>query len=249
MPNANIDSELDAVAARFGVARAQVERDRLISHLLAGLDGLDVVFFGGTALSRTLLPDLRLSEDIDLISVERRGPTAQDVERAMVRAVQRSFGAAAWTPPLTTVRDVDPAVFTVADLSVRVQLLDSVGYPSWPTEVMKIEQRYSDAPGVNLRVLTPSAFVAAKTSAWYDRHAPRDLYDLWALAEAGYVTTQAADLYRRFGPTARTPDARTFADLPSADEWEAALAHQGRIAVGTTEAAARVLEAWRSLES
>jgi hypothetical protein len=63
--------EFVAVADRFGVAVAQVRRDHLIS-LLLGLLSRDladrVLFFGGTALARTHLPDGRLSEDIDLAS-------------------------------------------------------------------------------------------------------------------------------------------------------------------------------------
>ncbi|SDK20306.1 hypothetical protein SAMN04487820_105216 [Actinopolyspora mzabensis] len=48
-----------AVAEQFGVARAQVRRDHLISHLLAAIsDRLadEVLFFGGVAFFRTLTP-------------------------------------------------------------------------------------------------------------------------------------------------------------------------------------------------
>lgn len=68
-------AEEHAVAERFGVARAQVRRDHLISHLLAAIShhlADDVLFFGGTALSRTFAPDGRLSEDIDLIALHNR---------------------------------------------------------------------------------------------------------------------------------------------------------------------------------
>ncbi len=56
------------IAERFGVAPEQVERDHLISHLLAFLSQNihdRIQFIGGTALARTHLPDGRLSEDID----------------------------------------------------------------------------------------------------------------------------------------------------------------------------------------
>lgn len=66
-------------------------------------------------------------------------------------------------------------------------------------EVTDIEQRYSDAPPARMRVLTPAAFVAAKLAAWIDRHASRDLYDLWALAKAGRIDVEAARLYSRYG--------------------------------------------------
>jgi predicted nucleotidyltransferase len=42
--------------------------------------------------------------------------------------------------------------------------------------------RYSDLPeSAELRVPTPSGFAAMKLMAWFDRHTPRDLYDLAAL--------------------------------------------------------------------
>ena len=47
------------IAELFGVGEAQVRRDHVISHALAALSTLgtdDLVFFGGTALSRTHLP-------------------------------------------------------------------------------------------------------------------------------------------------------------------------------------------------
>lgn len=48
--------EAAAIAERFGVGRSQVRRDHLISHLLGALSehaADQVIFFGGTALSRT----------------------------------------------------------------------------------------------------------------------------------------------------------------------------------------------------
>lgn len=88
--------EMHEIAELFGVGEAQVRRDHVISHALAALSTLgtdDLVFFGGTALSRTHLPALRLSEDIDLISLSPRAATASapmaDRGRRPPTAVQR----------------------------------------------------------------------------------------------------------------------------------------------------------------
>lgn len=74
--------DMDRVRADFGVDDEQIRRDHAISHMLAALSRMpeadDLIFFGGTALSRTLLPALRLSEDIDLIT---RAPRAQVANR------------------------------------------------------------------------------------------------------------------------------------------------------------------------
>lgn len=92
-------SEFSAVAAQFGAPDSQVIRGHLISHLLAaiaewpGADG--VTFFGGTALCRTWLPDLRLSEDIDLLL---NTPTeGEDLRRHVSRRLRREFPNLEWT--------------------------------------------------------------------------------------------------------------------------------------------------------
>lgn len=74
--------ELAAVGTQFGVARGQVERDHLISHLVGYLSAHfsdRVVFIGGTALARTHLVEGRLSEDIDLIAVGSRSARRQSI--------------------------------------------------------------------------------------------------------------------------------------------------------------------------
>jgi len=125
-----------------------------------------------------------------------------------------------WSPSLTEGRDSDAAILRDADgLAVRLQLLNAAGYPRWPTEKVALTQRYSDAPPATLTVLTPAGFVAAKTAAWHDRATPRDLWDLWALAEDGHLTAEAADLFARLGPTNRRPDPAAFSQPPDETRW------------------------------
>ncbi|TSD63585.1 nucleotidyl transferase AbiEii/AbiGii toxin family protein [Aeromicrobium piscarium] len=243
-------NDLVRVREQFGVADAQVVRDHVISHLLAALSQMpgqgELVFFGGTALSRTLLPDLRLSEDIDLLTTARRSDIAPRMMEAIDDGLARSHGSVDWFPPLHQTRGSGPAVLRVADAAtVQIQLLSYINYPRWPTLEVDLEQRYGDAPPARMKVLTPAAFVAAKLAAWRDRRAPRDLYDLWALADAGHVTAESLDLYVRMGPTGQPSTSGDFVDLPSDGAWSAALAHQCRIQVDAPTAARRVSEALR----
>jgi predicted nucleotidyltransferase component of viral defense system len=72
--------ELHDVASTFGVDEQQVLRDHLISHLLAAISAEaadELIFFGGTALARSVVPDGRLSEDIDLIASGSRQEIAK----------------------------------------------------------------------------------------------------------------------------------------------------------------------------
>lgn len=78
-------AERDHVAAQFGVASAQIERDYVLSLLLAAIARRfadEVIFFGGTALARTHLPQGRLSEDLDLIAVGPRRDLATRLDSA-----------------------------------------------------------------------------------------------------------------------------------------------------------------------
>lgn len=193
-------------------------------------------------MSRTHLPGLRLSEDIDLIALGQRAETAERIQSALESKLRRVLGAPAFTPPLAQTRQPDPSVMKVGSSSIQIQLLSSDGYPNWPTEVIELEQRYRDAPSAQLRVLTPAAFVVSKLSSWNDRGAPRDLYDLWAMAAEGMIDQQASELFARLGPFARVSDV-SFTRLPTAEQWKAALGHQCRIEVSPAEAAATVRDA------
>ena len=237
-----------AVADQFGVSDEQVRRDHLLSHLLGVLaDRLPdkLVFFGGTALARTHLPEGRLSEDLDLASVPRRVDVVAEVERALAEGVRREFGPLLWSPRLSAVRDVEPAVLRAPDgLTVRVQLLDPVGLPAWPTERRPLLQRYADAPPATLQVPTLAGFAAAKTSAWHDRHAARDLYDLWGLARVGALDAAAGQLFARLGPTGHPPRSWMFHRAPTPAQWTLQLGGQTRLQVGPGEALDVVREAW-----
>ena len=80
------EAEAQQQEAHFGVARDQVEHDFVISHVLSALSAHSdqFVFHGGTALSRTFLDGLRLSEDIDLLSVGARREVAETLHRSIV---------------------------------------------------------------------------------------------------------------------------------------------------------------------
>jgi predicted nucleotidyltransferase component of viral defense system len=190
----------DAVAAQFGVSTEQLERDHLISHVLAFLSdrvGDQIHFIGGTALARTYLLSGRLSEDIDLIAIDRKS-VAATIDSEIPRALARSHGRLTLEPTLSSGASVAPAVlYSPSGLSVRFQLLSANDRVVWPSERRALVQRYTDAPAAQLLVPTLPASAASKTSTWADRQGARDLWDLWALNQLGAIDWRAADLYRR----------------------------------------------------
>jgi predicted nucleotidyltransferase component of viral defense system len=91
VPGVLDDGEREQIEPTFGVDSEQVARDHVISHALAAISSLstdDVVFFGGTALSRTHLTELRLSEDIDLIALGDRSAIADETVNCAAASAQ-----------------------------------------------------------------------------------------------------------------------------------------------------------------
>lgn len=250
-PGVLLQADLERVKAAFGVSDEQVVRDHAISHLLAAISAMDgaqaLTFIGGTALSRTFLPGLRLSEDIDLMTSSTRQATADALQGAINRGLRRTHGAVSWQPELARTKGSESAVVRVGDrVLIRIQLLAERDYPRWPTTRRPLEQRYTDAPEATLTTLTPSGFAASKTATWLERRASRDLYDLWGLAQEGHINAETSRLFTTLGPTGTPVAEWMFKEAPGDVEWQAALGHQGNVRVGPAEALSSVRSAWRA---
>ena len=213
-------------AARFGVPVGQVRRDHLISHVLNALPRLGTpVFFGGTALCRTHLPDWRLSEDLDLL-VEDPTRWRSAWEHELPRLIRREYPSAdvQWhtAGPTTT-----GWLRTDGGLDVRLQLVAADdSYRRYPTAPTAVALRYPDLDEeVTLLTPTVAAAAAMKLNAWSARRAPRDLVDLYGLVENDAIQADAIEIATA---ASRAPQPRDFTEarLPSADQWTVALAGQ-----------------------
>lgn len=145
--------ERDTVATQFGVANEQVERNHLISHLLAFLSrqfGDPIHFIGGTALARTHLPVAVSART----SISSRWATASKLRKTWTlrpRAVARSHGRLTVEPELITTADTVPVLLRPADgRPVRLQLLSPRDRILWPTELRALVRRYADDPPAEL---------------------------------------------------------------------------------------------------
>ncbi len=248
------ETEVTTLAAHLGVPEPQVLRDHLISHVLAALTQAPstlrntVTFFGGTALCRTWLPDLRLSEDIDLlVDTPTIGP---QLTRALTRGLRREFPDHQWHH-LDTRHDVATWELIAADLRVRTQLVQwRHGWQAIPTTPALVVLRYSDLPATaELTVPTPNGFAAMKLLAWFDRQTPRDLYDLAALADTGHIDHAAAGLVRQIAGF--TPNPASFGTrLPPtvATAWHTELSHQMTITRSAADCHATVRAALARLD-
>lgn len=217
------DLEIRGLARELGVPESQIRRDHLLSHLIVGLPLEDrVVFIGGTALNRTHLPDVRLSEDVDVHLVEG---LADDLVAQLLEAVRLEYPGLAVD---SRERRHDVATYSLQVDGLRVQLQIITNRPEWtklPAEITPVRLRYSDlSESVDLLVPTVEAFGAMKLTAYIDRFAPRDLFDLRELAERGAVSDESLALTRKL--LGRSLARQEFETSPSDDQWDIELSHQ-----------------------
>jgi predicted nucleotidyltransferase component of viral defense system len=240
-------------ARRVGVAVEQIERDHLVSHVLAALPafgaGPDLVFLGGTALARTHLDGLRVSEDIDLL-VTGVGELAASVREGLARLLRRDY------PDLhvgSAIRAARGRKFQLAATGaplVELQLLEQQREESrLPFESRPVSLRYRGLPThVELTVPTAESFFAMKVAAYRDRHEPRDLFDLAHLPRVGAVTRRSLGLVLSL--TGAPCDPREFQRLPrhTATTWHERLAHQTGQLLAPEEALQLVREAVETVQ-
>lgn len=238
------DYEALEIQRKFGASLAQVKRDHAISHLLCSLQKVksNFVFFGGTGLARTHLADGRLSEDIDLYTNNRVGLLAE--LEAIPDWIEQEFPKSNWTVSPTATRDPKSAILNCGPgILIQVQIVDSSsrGWTNIPTEILKIEQRYSDVSSTKLAVPTFDGFVAMKALAWFDRGAPRDLFDLSALSTVGSVSGAARTAIQAI--LGHQLSAAMMNRYVSGD-WDGQLAHQTMSFGSPIAALSRVIAWW-----
>lgn len=240
------DAEATKWAQRFGVDVAQVRRDHLVSHILSALptiSGLpDVAFIGGTALCRTHLDGLRVSEDVDLLT-SNVDEGAHSLARALGRSLRREYPDVAVSSPTLVPRGRQLLLTAPDTPSVEIQLIrrqaEDYVLVLEPTPAALRYERLSES--VRLLVPTIETFAAMKYAAFRDRQEPRDLFDLAHLVEAGAFVQAAADIVTTL--TGAPPMATELRRLPphTVATWSAQLNHQTKVRM-TPEESRRIVE-------
>ena len=207
------DSEIREHAEHHGVPEMQIGLDWMISHVLHALASAQqetpIVFYGGTALCRTWCPDLRLSEDIDLLVLSFLD-AIEAVPTMLRRLLRHEFPELNWIAG--PIRDRMVTGQLEADQqTIKVQLVEPrMRESDIPTTRTDVALRYSDLPATTrLTVPTPEGFAAMKIMAWHQRQAPRDLIDLAALADTGAITKTALDLTEHVSALDSEPESLT----------------------------------------
>lgn len=236
--------EAEKVRGIFGSSEDQIRRDHAISHVLVAIQNLSpqLVFYGGTALSRTFLIHGRLSEDIDLYSVNRKA-ICQILDE-LPDFIEEEFPQSNWQKMPSQSKDAE-SMYLICDptIQIRIQVADA-RIRQWygiPVKLTDIHQRYSDVPQTKMHTPTFDGSVAMKASAWLDRRTARDLFDLDALSRVGRVSDEARKLVvdlLGYQLSKRMMGGRVFGD------WQIELAHQTRLERTEEQCMERVLDWW-----
>jgi len=186
--------EIKEVARRWGVPESTVERDYAQSWLLSSLSkNVEMALKGGTGIRKAFLDGYRFSDDLDFTLLGDYG--VDDIEDRVKDAVisaRRESG----------INFEDVIAFAEVENgyrgSVYFRILRSAGSPLkirldltlrdnervlLPLEMRVIFHPYSDVLGAEVLSYSLVEVFAEKMRALFERTRPRDLYDVWRLAE------------------------------------------------------------------
>ena len=210
IPQRNLSLLSNRLARAGGrrIPETVLEQDYCLSWFLIGLSRSPLrerlVFKGGTALKKCYFPDYRFSEDLAFTLAQPvgfetiRGELAEVFEEARrASGVALKYAREDRHPHVNSYtfylgyEGPLPGRATGKEVKVDITIREEVVFPVEELPVLRSYDEYEDLPSdARLRVYSLREIAAEKVVALLDRarNEPRDLYDLWYLAEHGRVS-------------------------------------------------------------
>ncbi len=201
---------LESVSAETGFALALLEKDYYLSLLLSGIGSLsdDLIFKGGTCLSKVYYSYYRLSEDLDF-SMKLPQEVTRTVRRNVIQPVKdkiqsfaKSYGMNVKGAEKAGRNESKQYIYTVDYDSVVLEKKQSIKLeiglrfnPILPAVKQKISHKFLhpftkeplfDGGSVNCLALKEMVSEKMRAAAVRLAIAPRDFYDLGFLVKAGF---------------------------------------------------------------
>ena len=177
-----------------------VEKDYVLGWLLYGFSReADLVFKGGTALSKIYFPKIwRLSEDLDFSLLEGHPETVQDKVERIFSAAQESSGikfalkSSHTNPEYLQLKIRYEGVIGKNWIKVDITKNDLVEKP-----VLKpIHRDYSDYILFKIKVESLEEIFASKLRTVIERKKCRDYFDLWQLSKMKFDKMRIKRIFR-----------------------------------------------------
>jgi len=191
------NTELRALAIKYGVTLSTVERDYAQNWLLKNLIDVNMALKGGTGLRKVYFKDYRFSDDLDFTLLDNIGERilTDKISNAIMKAKDESginfTGISSFVKSNTGYKY---KVGFVMSQSMHIQLdittfdNEKVVLPVVQKEINHIfsDNFYGDIKSYNIREI-----LAEKIRSIFQRGFPRDLYDVWYLLENGVKVDKA----------------------------------------------------------
>jgi len=199
--------EINAVAAKHKLKDTQIEKDYILSWILFGITGNELlskqlVFKGGTVLKKIYFPNYRFSEDLDFTLLDEKITNEEllhEFEKvyAFVKEeanITLQFGEANTHISGSLafyINYIGPLQGNINSKNLKIDITrgETLEYP--------VEQRavfilYSDLPeqSFQLQCYSLSEVLIEKMTALMGRTEPRDLFDFWYLTEHERMDTR-----------------------------------------------------------
>jgi predicted nucleotidyltransferase component of viral defense system len=193
--------ELLEKARQRGLNLRMVEKDYVLGWLLYGLaNDPDLVFKGGTALSKIYFPKLwRLSEDLDFSVV--KGGLEERLKNigSVLAVVKRKSGielvlkSSHINPDYLQLKIQYQGLLDRNWIKVDVSMNDLVDRPAIKT----VPLEYSDYVPFKVRVESLEEIFASKLRAVMERTKCRDFFDLWKLTKMKFDKQKIKDVFAK----------------------------------------------------
>lgn len=195
-------------ARESGVPESTIERDYAQNWLLQSLTTVNMVLKGGTGIRKVYIENYRFSDDLDFTLLEPiRAETIKElVYRAVLNAIDNS--GINFSPTIEVEENLNGF-----EIKVYFRILRSSG------DAMKIKlditepqkelildeiklnpiiHPYPDSCSARIKVYSLEEIMAEKIRALFERVRPRDIYDIWYLADKINQPSVASMLSNKF---------------------------------------------------
>ncbi|MDD5024611.1 MAG: nucleotidyl transferase AbiEii/AbiGii toxin family protein [Methanoregula sp.] len=188
------DREIKEKARESGVPPSTIERDYAQNWLLMHLSPINMALKGGTGIRKVFIEHYRFSDDLDFTLLE---PVDKETLQASVRdaaARAREESGIQFEEDVSIIETVSgfraTAKFrilhssTITPINIDLDLTDPDNEQVFlPVHVRPVFHHYSDRLEASVTAYALEEIMAEKIRSLFQRTRPRDLYDLWQLAD------------------------------------------------------------------
>jgi len=249
------DREIKEIARESGVPPSTIERDYAQNWLLANLRSINMALKGGTGIRKVFIEHYRFSDDLDFTLIE---PIDKELVQTAVRdaAVKvREECGIQFEEDIGIIETVSgfraTAKFRIlhssatTPMNIELDFTDSDNEQVLlPVQQKHIYHHYSDRLETSVTSYALEEIMAEKIRSLFQRTRPRDLYDIWQLANRVNREDVKSILFQKCEYKNIKPDLKVLHEKRDqfAAAWNVSLRHQLRDIPDFSEAFKKIVD-------